>query len=57
MQWISIKDRLPACDKEVLCTEGENVFIGRLEDIGWSGYDFMSCDVTHWMPIPKPPKD
>ena len=31
-------------------------------DDGWDGclsglYDLYSCDVTHWMPLPEPPKE
>jgi len=24
---------------------------------GWSGYGYIFSDVTHWMPMPEPPKE
>lgn len=60
--WISVKDRLPEEDGEVLASLFGYVYMcwflaatnqfetpsGRVWDVG---------DVTHWMPIPEPPKE
>lgn len=59
-RWISVKDRLPEEEGKYLicCSDGyqttaeyENktwlVYTGRYEEIE---------DVTHWMPLPEPPK-
>lgn len=54
-QWTSVKDRLPERDRRVL------VYIPKMNgsdcDIqiskGWG----VSKYVTHWMPLPEPPKE
>jgi hypothetical protein len=60
--WISVEDRLPMEGQTVLYyfkfvgvhagryrrDDGHNVFCG------WSG--FLTDDVTHWRPLPAPPK-
>ena len=69
-EWISVKDRLPEIGVEVLicdvsCSNGYRD-IWSLErdevydDIGWNdknGDWYYLDDVTHWMPLPKPPKE
>jgi hypothetical protein len=61
-QWINVKDRLPATRKTVLIyDEYEGVSAGyydsdyakfrSIEDV------YRSCYVTHWQPLPEPPKD
>ena len=59
-EWISVDDRLPPADTAVL------LFARWYVEIGW--YDgnndewktgittFDNCGVTHWMPLPQPPK-
>ena len=52
MEWISAKDRLPELEKEVLVYDSfGKMYIGLITD-GWKG-----LYVTHWMPLPEPPKD
>ena len=56
-QWISVKDRLPDEYIDVL-TYGARpsydvVYINRLIDKNEWLYD----GVTHWMPLPEPPKE
>ena len=61
-EWVSVKDRLPKKGKNVLCcTSGKDnePFMGYRDDYtgdwcedGWE----CDCKVTHWMPLPKPPK-
>ena len=44
-------------DKEM---ERSKVWYGQFTGYSWSVYDIygdgMRCEVTHWMPIPEPPK-
>ena len=65
MEWISVKDRLPDIDKDgelVLYYEFNNeIGVGYLEDDKWynydSGWELDKSVVTHWMPLPEPPKE
>ena len=64
--WISVNDDLP-CNypdnihfgftNRVLATDGKDVFMAYMKkdkDNKWTWYsDYI---ITHWMPIPKPPK-
>lgn len=57
--WISVKDRLPDNDDKVLCctrtAKGiQNIIIGYYMDGMWRCG--MNNNVTHWMPLPEPPK-
>lgn len=60
IRWISVKDRIPNDQEEVLvCTLSKNGC--RNIDKGyWSIDRFIhrgSAQVTHWMPLPDFPKD
>lgn len=61
-EWISVKDRLPEPFKPVivcrLCKKGCVVEQGE-KDIGdwWKVYGTRTKAVTHWMPLPEPPKE
>jgi len=65
-EWISVKDKLPEEDEMMILfysTEGgvcsgnyeveEEVYYS-LDYIGGAGY---RKSVTHWMPLPEPPKE
>ena len=67
-EWIKVRDRLPQqlLGKFLLFTDGTEVFFGRYfygnshkdeclwkAEIGWVDKD---SDITHWMPLPEPPK-
>jgi hypothetical protein len=56
-EWISVKDRLPENASPVLCiTYKGNPFVARY-DHKWARWRVSgTTDVTHWMPLPKPPK-
>jgi hypothetical protein len=68
MKWISVKDRLPEENDYFLCYR-TNIYRGKeislyevLEFIEkfkvWRGNGYPNTeDVTHWMPLPEPPKD
>ena len=62
MEWISVKDRLPDKENEVLVFE----FRGDVSMAYISGYEWRNFEsdfkmdssyITHWMPLPEPPKE
>ena len=60
--WISVTDRLPEKETTVWVCTKENEQIGAwLEDTGWTANDlneeYWLSGVTHWMPLPAPPKE
>lgn len=57
-EWISVKDRLPKDDEIVtICTEKGFVYAGELIGDTWFlDNDSLTANVTHWMPLPEPPK-
>jgi len=56
--WIPVSDRLPEAAITVLISNGAD--IGKAYWLDEWGYDFagdkVPGDVTHWMPLPNPPK-
>lgn len=66
MEWISVKDRLPSIDENVLVYDNcfKDVSIGYISDFlnyrkTWitDCGESVSDTVTHWMPLPEPPKE
>jgi len=62
MDWISVKDRLPEVHKTYLVyvPETQQFFIGYYTDIKGFNTGFGAVekeDISHWMPLPSPPKD
>ena len=64
-EWISVKDRLPDAGGYVVCIAKRNPFsrfmpmAARIEKNGWVNpitEQYLS-EVTHWMPLPEPPKE
>ena len=63
-EWISADDRLPEVGWHVVCIAKRNPFsrfmpmVARIEKNGWVNpmTDQYISEVTHWMPIPQPPK-
>ena len=61
-KWISVKERLPVTFENVLvCTKHEMLICHHdgdewvvTYDGEYAGYDY---DITHWMPLPEPPKE
>lgn len=65
-KWISVKDRLPEIEKSVLIYypkwDGNEIQVAKLD---CDGITFDICGefnigtgvITHWMPLPEPPKD
>ena len=60
-EWISVKDRLPDANESVLCYfhYGPNfpAVICENEYIGSGMWMADGSKVTHWMPLPEPPKE
>lgn len=61
-KWISVKERLPENNQQALCvmTDGSFcVFTWNYIDWMWNDGDewYREEDVTHWMPLPEPPKE
>lgn len=65
MEWISVKERLPGYETAILvyCPQNENIYCAFYSfDYKWfyfgQGYsEKIEEEVTHWMPLPKPPKE
>ena len=63
-EWISIYDELPEVGEYVVCIAKRNPFsrfmpmIARIEKNGWVNpiTEQYISEVTHWMPMPEPPK-
>lgn len=60
-KWISVKERLPEVEADILAYIGEGSFV-----VCWMTHDgYWQCpaylmdkdDVTHWMPLPEPPNE
>lgn len=65
-KWISVKDRLPEIGKSVLIYypkwDGDEIQVAKLEDDGMmfdicGEFNIGTGVVTHWMPLPQPPKE
>lgn len=63
-RWIPVTERLPEnLGNRVLVTDGSTVALGHYEQPHWINLetdDFFSAwgwEITHWMPLPTPPKD
>ena len=63
-EWISVNDRLPEAGGYVVCIAKRNPFsrfmpmVARIEKNGWVNpiTEQYISEVTHWMPLPNPPK-
>ena len=63
-EWISVEDRFPEVGGYVVCIAKRNPFsrfipmVARIEKNGWVNpiTEQYISDVTHWMPLPAPPK-
>lgn len=72
MEWISIKDKLPVpCNMVLVVHEDKEIYIGNWTQ-SYKGFDYNAdfnrhyndrqnphADkvITHWMPLPNPPKE
>ena len=58
-EWISVKDRLPKLFEDVLTYDGDGgIRINWLEELvdEVAYFAYGGKYVTHWMPLPEPPK-
>lgn len=66
-KWIPVTERLPEFEDAVLCMRKSNVYGVRphqeilyVDEYGFKNYDDIYLAdgvVTHWMPLPEPPKE
>lgn len=66
-EWISVNIALPSeIGEPVLIFDGETQYVGWIDKFGLEGkpiWSYSYCcgcfasDITHWMPLPKPPED
>ncbi len=61
-EWISVKDRLPRSDGQYIVCNSGFVIPARyttyeLGKRAWFGRFSELHKVTHWMPLPEPPKE
>ena len=56
-KWISVEDRLPEQGEEAICIAADgDMMIGKYTEWGWMFPCYFE-ELTHWMPIPQPPKE
>lgn len=63
-EWISVEEKLPEAGRYVVCIAKRNPFsrfmpmVARIDKNGWVNpiTEQYISDVTHWMPLPQPPK-
>ena len=61
-KWISVKDRLPEVKEDVLIYDSHHCNIFKAWYLGhihvWFSNEYLPqfINVTHWMPLPKPPE-
>lgn len=66
-EWISVKDGLPDMNEEVFAVYKNSLFengpkftkVLHREGKHWvdiNGYRYLYENITHWMPLPQPPK-
>lgn len=61
-KWISVKERLPEEERDVVLYGSRGIFFGWLSSEESESPKFCSFDseiygVTHWMPLPDAPKE
>ena len=55
-EWISVNARLPEQGEEAICIAADgDMMIGKYTEWGWMFPCYFE-DLTHWMPLPEPPK-
>lgn len=61
MEWISVKDRLPKPFRDVLAImdNGDMHVLYMVQDGTWNRFfaERGLKNITHWMPLPEPPKE
>lgn len=61
LEWISVQERLPEQFQSVLSYRGNKVLfeVDFIDEQGkwYSQCKYSTTKVTHWMPLPEPPKE
>lgn len=67
MEWINVQDRLPNPDQKVLCFADSEIYLCEYMESHEEKYFYSEVwdyntsrkrpEITHWMPLPKPPKE
>lgn len=56
-EWISVKDRLPEENTTVIVATDDGIVFQCLYSYdGWDLWDDNDVNITHWQPMPQPPK-
>ena len=56
-EWVSVKDKLPEENTTVIvATDNGIVFQCLYAYDGWDLWDDNDVNITHWQPMPQPPK-
>jgi hypothetical protein len=57
-EWISVSERPPEIDRDVLLTDGEEVVMAWLAEDGWQTWNASQNwrGARAWMPLPEPPE-
>ncbi len=56
-EWISVTDKLPGkTPTKCLCYSKDGYMVGSYTNWGWM-FPCYFGKVTHWMPLPEPPKE
>lgn len=55
-EWISVDERLPKDCVRVLVYGETDIFIATRLNGGWFAPVHCDGEITHWMPLPEPPK-
>jgi hypothetical protein len=55
--WVSVDDKLPIVEMDVLMfTKSLHIITGTFSDNCFDDNTFVRDDITHWQPLPEPPK-
>ena len=59
MEWIKVKEKDNRLENHCLylITDGINVIVSYYDCIGFCGFERVIGKITHWMPLPQPPKE
>ncbi|MFR2728264.1 MAG: DUF551 domain-containing protein [Klebsiella pneumoniae] len=55
--WIPVSERMPENDGAYLCWDNRYVTTYAFIFGAWQASQFVAKNITHWMPLPNPPKE
>ena len=55
-EWISVKDSVPTCYKDVLVWLDDEMFVAYFNGERFR-FNFQNFTPTHWQELPEPPKE